>query len=83
MNSDSRLTKARNVAAATEWSGDMRVNFTTAINASKVLVKELDKCKEVVGWAQAVLTALNIGDIKSGSPLHLKLREVMIKYREE
>ena len=36
---------------------------------------------EVAGWAQAVLTALNVGDIKSGSPLHLKLREVMIAYR--
>ena len=36
---------------------------------------------EVVSWAQCVLTALNVGDVKSGSPLHLKLREVMIAYR--
>ena len=37
---------------------------------------------EVAKWAQSVLTALNVGDIKSGSPLHLKLREVMIAYRD-
>lgn len=37
---------------------------------------------EVAQCAQAVLTALNVGDIQSGSPLHLKLREVMIAYRE-
>lgn len=36
---------------------------------------------EVVAWAQAVLTALNVGDVKSDSKLHLKLREVMIAYR--
>ena len=38
---------------------------------------------EVVSWAQAVLTALNVGDGKSGSKLHLKLRETMIAYRVE
>lgn len=37
---------------------------------------------EVAQCAQAVLTALNVGDVQSGSPLHLKLREVMIAYRE-
>lgn len=37
---------------------------------------------EVVSWAQAVLTALNVGDVKRGSPLHSKLREVMIAYRD-
>jgi len=41
-----------------------------------------DATAEVAGWAQAVLTALNVGDVKSGSPIHLKLREVMIAYRE-
>ncbi len=40
-----------------------------------------DTTAEVVSWAQCVLTALNVGDVKSGSPLHLKLREVMIAYR--
>lgn len=36
---------------------------------------------EVIGWAQAVLTALNVSNVQSGSKLHLKLREVMIAYR--
>lgn len=38
--------------------------------------------QDVLSWAQATLTALNVGDVHSGSLLHLKLREVMIAYRE-
>lgn len=38
---------------------------------------------EIISWAQATLTALNTGDVKSGSPLHLKLREVMVENRDE
>jgi hypothetical protein len=37
---------------------------------------------EVMHWSQAVLTALNSGDVFRGSRLHLKLREVLIAYRE-
>jgi hypothetical protein len=37
---------------------------------------------DVLQCAQALLTALNVGDVQSNSPLHLKLREVMIAYRE-
>lgn len=44
---------------------------------------QISNLQEVAGWAQALLTALNIGDVKSGSPLHWKLREVMISYREK
>ncbi len=40
-----------------------------------------DAREDALSWAQATLTALNVGDVKSGSPLHLKLREVMIAYR--
>ncbi len=36
---------------------------------------------EVVMWAQAVLTALNVGDVQGDSKLHLKLREVMVAFR--
>lgn len=36
------------------------------------------KEREVVAWARATLTALNTGDIHSGNPLHLKLREVIV-----
>jgi hypothetical protein len=46
------------------------------------LTAELERLTEVMHWAQAMLTALNVGDVFSGSGLHLKLREVMIAYRE-
>ena len=39
------------------------------------------RAEEVYHWAQAVLTALNVGDVKKESPLHKKLREVLINYR--
>ena len=42
---------------------------------------ERNEAKEVARCAQAVLTALNVGDVQSESPLHKKLREVMIAYR--
>ena len=42
-----------------------------------------DRLLNVARWAQATLTALNTGDVKKNSHLHLKLREVMIAYREE
>jgi hypothetical protein len=38
--------------------------------------------QEVIHWAKALLAALNVGDVKSESPIHKKLREVMIRYRE-
>jgi hypothetical protein len=50
------------------------------------IVKALNQhaaLEEVMHWAQATLTALNVGDVASGSPLHLKLREVMIAFREK
>ena len=43
---------------------------------------KVERLEIVAGWAQAVLNALNTGDIASGSPLHRKLREIMIQYRE-
>lgn len=43
---------------------------------------ERERAVAVTHWAQAVLTALNVGDVCKESPLHLKLREVMIAYRE-
>lgn len=45
-------------------------------------VVEETSVREVIRWAQAILTALNVGDIKNESPLHLKLREVMIGCRQ-
>jgi hypothetical protein len=43
--------------------------------------KERDELKEVYHWTQATLTALNVGNVQSGSALHLKLREVLVNYR--
>jgi hypothetical protein len=36
---------------------------------------------EIMYWTQAAVTALAVGDICSGSPLHHKLRDMMIAYR--
>lgn len=47
------------------------------------LESEVTKLEAVYGWAQATLTALNVGDVVKESPLHLKLREVMIAYRSQ
>jgi hypothetical protein len=48
----------------------------------EVRAEERERAAEVVHCAQAVLTALNVGDVQNDSPLHLKLREVMITYRK-
>lgn len=45
------------------------------------LISELRAAADVVQTAQGILTALNVGDVHSGSMLHLRLREVMIAYR--
>lgn len=42
----------------------------------------VERLEEVMHWAQAVLTALNVGDVSRESAIHKKLREVMIAYRE-
>ena len=47
------------------------------------VISRAERAEEVAHWAQAVLTALNVGDVCSGSPLHLKLREVMTAYRND
>lgn len=38
--------------------------------------------KHLASILQGVLTCLNIGDINSESPIHLKIREVMIEHRQ-
>lgn len=59
--------------------GFIHVIEKAAFDALQARVEEL---KEVYGWAQAVLTALNVGDVQKESLLHKKLREVLIQYRE-
>lgn len=48
---------------------------------NRLLRERCERMQEVVSWAQATLTGLNVGDVQSNSPLHLKLREIMIAYR--
>lgn len=38
--------------------------------------------KGIVECAEGLLTALNCGNVDSGSPLHLQLRKVVTEYRE-
>ena len=45
------------------------------------MFKQIADLTEVCHWAQAVLTAWNIGPLPQESPLHKKLRDVMINYR--
>ena len=45
------------------------------------VLRRVVETQEVARCAQALLTALNVGDVHGESPLHLKLREVMIAYR--
>ena len=47
------------------------------------LKEQLTEAEEVTHWAQAVLTALNVGDVQKDSLLHEKLRKVMIGYRKK
>ena len=47
----------------------------------KLEERKLEELEKVKVWAQAVLTAMNVGNVERESALHLKLREVMIAYR--
>lgn len=51
--------------------------------AAAYSAKQSEQETELAGWLQAVLTALNVGAIASESPLHKKIREVMIAYRQQ
>ena len=55
--------------------------FSEAKGYLQALEDERKRVASVVQIAQGVLTALNVGNVASESPLHLKLRETMIAYR--
>ena len=40
------LEKAKQVANAQQWSGDIRVNFTTLAKAAKRLLRELERLEQ-------------------------------------
>lgn len=50
---DVNLQRALEIAHATEWTGDARVNFTTAIKACKVLAEEVERLGETIEAMQA------------------------------
>lgn len=58
----------------------LRFQIATSKNRGRGLTT-MAVTDEVAQIAQAVLTALNVGDIQSGSSLHLKLRATMIAHR--
>ena len=43
MSEADAIRKAKDVFSATEWSGDIRVNFNTLNNAGKTIVRELER----------------------------------------
>ena len=60
---------------------DAGITGVSFAQAGKML-KRIADMKEVCDWAQAVLTAWNIGPLPQECLLHRKLREVMINYRQ-
>ena len=40
------IETAKKIAKATEWTGDIRVNFHTAIKAASVLHKEVERLEK-------------------------------------
>ena len=42
------VKRAKEIVAAVEWSGDMRVNMTTAISAGRVLAKRLAELEQAI-----------------------------------
>lgn len=57
--------------------------FTIEEIIQSALTAHATAVQEVIRWTQAVLTALNAGDVQKESLLHKKLREVMIAYRNQ
>ena len=51
-NEKAVLQRALDVADATEWRGDMVVNFMTAIRSARVLAKEIRRLQTLKGDAE-------------------------------
>ena len=93
---DDEVTRLRDkLAAANASIADLRADVGSlrdklgARNEEVEALKEQlaareSECKrltEVYHWAQALLTALNTGDVQKESLIHKKLRQVLIEYR--
>lgn len=60
----------------------MTADVIALVAELRSMKKEQDALNEVMHWAQAVLTAWNVGDLPQECLLHKKLRETMIAFRE-
>jgi len=63
-----------------DWEDHSKPIYCTVCEIER-LRAQLIAAEEVVGWAQAIVTALVTGDVMTGSRLHHKLRDVVIEYR--
>jgi|15BtaG_2_1085339.scaffolds.fasta_scaffold28410_3 hypothetical protein len=55
MSESDAVRKASEIAQATEWSGDPRMNFLTAISAARVLQSENERLRAEIERLQNVL----------------------------
>ena len=84
---DLRNANAKNLtlaAALQELNGENDALKSERDAAKKQLaVREVERKRlaEVYHWAQALLTALNTGDVQKESLIHKKLRQALIEYR--
>ena len=46
------IQRAKDIVAASEWEGDMRVNMTTIIGAGRVLAKRVDELEKAIHLAE-------------------------------
>jgi len=60
------VRKAEEIAQATEWSGDPRINFLTAINAAKVLHKEVERLRAEIEEVQDEWQSAVYGTLENG-----------------
>lgn len=59
------------------WALNYNDGFDHGANA----VLDHEQIKKLISTAQGILTALNVGNIETGSLLHLELRKIMIDFR--
>ena len=64
-----QIERAKGIVAATEWSGDMRVNMNTVIDAGRVLARRLEELESILESRGAAHDGSD-GTPGEGSPSH-------------
>jgi|SRR6185312_7426887 len=77
-----QLKEAALQMAARCWCDDETKDRVMDEKLAAAFAKRLEPLLDVKDWASATLTAMNVGDVKSESLLHKKLREILIGFRE-